>query len=74
MYKVCPDGNKYTESQSKQEDEHGVYALTQQSKGFQKETIGQSVGWEVMSEQERAGACIHACGAGSASLCRGDEG
>ena len=57
VFLACPCGDKdYDADQfvNRSEAEAAGYFLILQSKGFQKETIAQPVGWEAMSVRERA--------------------
>ena len=57
VFLACPCGDKDHDADQfvdRSETEATGYFLIQQSKGFQKETIAQPVGWESMSVRERA--------------------
>lgn len=57
VFLACPCGDKDHDADQyvdRSETEAAGYFLIQQSKGFQKETIAQPVGWESMSVRERA--------------------
>ncbi len=57
VFLACPCGEKDHDADQfvdRSEAEAAGYFLIQQSKGFQKETIAQPVGWEAMSVRERA--------------------
>ncbi len=57
VFLACPCGEKDHNADQfvdRSETEAAGYFLIQQSKGFQKETIAQPVGWEAMSVRERA--------------------
>ncbi|MBU5445400.1 UvrD-helicase domain-containing protein [Paenibacillus sp. MSJ-34] len=57
VFLACPCGEKDHDADQfvdRSESEAQGYFLIQQSKGFQKETIAQPVGWEAMSVRERA--------------------
>lgn len=57
VFLACPCGEKDHDADQfvdRSEAEAAGYFLIQQSKGFQKETIAQPVGWKAMSVRERA--------------------
>lgn len=57
VFLACPCGEKDHDADQfvdRSEAEAAGYFLIQQSKGFQKDTIAQPVGWEAMSVRERA--------------------